>query len=173
MDIALLYRCKVRSASNLAMQAGSLAEFHAQTREFAVRNGISGFHLNANGCCYHVLEGDFATVTSLFSRVLGDGQFTDIELISSAPITSREFQEWSAASVASFSRNHAPSVLLKINLLHDYTERFGKPKPVLRDILARIAGEMAADRLPRGNQVVHLPAWGLAGGQLMPQVAAG
>jgi len=143
MDIALLYRFRFAAeggAADRAVRIEALRQSGA-TREEA--QGISGFLLDVNGQFYHVLEGEFAAVSAVFAEALADPSLSGIEMISLSPITARAFSGWSMASVAA----ETPSATrLKTGLLDDYAARFGQPKPVLRDILSHIAGEMT--RMP-------------------------
>ncbi|KAF0231015.1 MAG: BLUF domain-containing [Beijerinckiaceae bacterium] len=156
MEIALLYRSKLHSGADNRSSSRLLDEIRRQTGTSARKTGVSGFLLYADGYVYHLLEGGFLAVSTLFAAVLADARQVEVELLSSTPITTRAFGDWSMATSGDALANPTGSTAMKIRLLHDYAGRFGKPKPILRDILTQIAGEMT----PAVAEPARPMAWG-------------
>lgn len=159
MEIALLYRSKLHSGADNRSSIRLLEDIRRQTGTATRKTGVSGFFLYADGYVYHLLEGGFLAVSTLFAAVLADARQVEVELLSSTPITTRAFGDWSMATSGDALANPADGTAMKIRLLHDYAERFGKPKPILRDILTQIAGEMTLAKAEPDRAVVRRQHW--------------
>jgi hypothetical protein len=82
--------------SSEAMAADIRSILAASHRNNA-RDGITGGLLFSEGCFAQVLEGPLDAVESAFERIQCDERHSDVTVLQSRPIATRDFPEWSMA----------------------------------------------------------------------------
>lgn len=143
MEVALVYRSKSRILPGSEQFREVLEDIRYCADQNNRKVDITGFLLYSNGFFYQVMEGEFHDVSALFSRILRDERHFDVELISNSPIRAREFYDWSMGWSIDLIKSRHADLSMKITLLQDYVNKFGMSKPILRDIISRIAQDMA------------------------------
>jgi hypothetical protein len=77
--------------------AAEIRSILAISRRNNARGGITGGLLFSEGCFAQVLEGPLDTVESAFERIQCDERHSDVTVLQSGPITTRDFPDWSMA----------------------------------------------------------------------------
>jgi hypothetical protein len=75
-------------------------QLHALLQEARSHNtaaGITGILVYGNDCFMQVLEGEEATVRSLYEQIKGDARHRDVTAYADKAITQRAFGDWSMA----------------------------------------------------------------------------
>ncbi|MCA0401221.1 MAG: BLUF domain-containing protein [Proteobacteria bacterium] len=143
MEVALVYRSKSRILPGNEQFRDMLEDIRRHAQAYNDAHGLTGFLLYNNGYFYQAIEGDFGRVALLFSKIIRDDRHFDLQLISNAQIRTREFYNWSMGWSIDIVKGKTMDLGPKFGLLHDYVGRFGMAKPILRDIISRIASDMA------------------------------
>ncbi len=115
-------------------------------KECRTNNGaknITGILLYANGTFFQVLEGDEATVSSVFHMIEHDKRHKDVTLIQKEKITERAFPYWSMG----FDKIDAKE-LSKMDGLNDFFEHdftpsgFASHKNIIGPLLSHLRGKL-------------------------------
>lgn len=69
----------------------------AVSRRNNARDGITGGLLFSEGCFAQVLEGPLDAVEGAFERIQCDERHSDVTVLQSGPIATRDFPDWSMA----------------------------------------------------------------------------
>lgn len=154
MQVALIYRSKSTFLPGAEKFRDTLEDIKSQADFNNQKYNVTGFLLYSNGYFYQILEGGFHGVGIIFSKILSDKRHFDIELISYAQVPDREFYEWSMNWSIDLLKSRSFELGMKISLLHDYVNKFGMAKPLLRDIISRIARDFADSSPPPPSAVM-------------------
>ena len=77
--------------------AADIGRILAVSRRNNARDGITGGLLFSDGCFAQVLEGPLHAVESAFERIQCDERHSDVTVLQSGPIATRDFPEWTMA----------------------------------------------------------------------------
>lgn len=77
--------------------AADIRSILATSRSNNARDGITGGLLFSEGCFAQVLEGPLDAVESTFERIQCDERHSDVTVLQSGPIATRDFPDWSMA----------------------------------------------------------------------------
>lgn len=80
----------------------TVREILAKSQDNNVRDNVTGFLIFDKASFVQVLEGETAAVEDAYTRILGDTRHTDITLVATREIATRDFPEW---SMGGFLRN--------------------------------------------------------------------
>ena len=77
--------------------AADIRSILAVSRRNNARDGITGGLLFSEGCFAQVLEGPLDAVEGAFERIQCDERHSDVTVLQSGPIATRDFPDWSMA----------------------------------------------------------------------------
>ncbi len=77
--------------------AAHIRSILATSRRNNARDGITGGLLFSEGCFAQVLEGPLDALESAFERIQCDERHSDVTVLQSGPIATRDFPDWSMA----------------------------------------------------------------------------
>lgn len=77
--------------------AAAIRSILATSRENNARDGITGGLLFSEGCFAQVLEGPLDAVENAFERIQCDERHSEVTVLQSGPIATRDFPNWSMA----------------------------------------------------------------------------
>lgn len=77
--------------------AADIRSILATSRRNNSRDGITGGLLFSEGCFAQVLEGPLDAVERAFERIQCDERHSDVTVLQSGPIATRDFPDWSMA----------------------------------------------------------------------------
>lgn len=77
--------------------AADIRSILATSRRNNARDGITGGLLFSQGCFAQVLEGPLAAVEGAFERIQCDERHSDVTVLQSGPVATRDFPDWSMA----------------------------------------------------------------------------
>jgi len=77
--------------------AADIRSILATSRRNNARDGITGGLLFSDGCFAQVLEGPLDAVENAFERIQCDERHSDVTVLQSGPIATRDFPDWSMA----------------------------------------------------------------------------
>lgn len=106
------------SQATIPFEETQLEHLLGQARQFNAAHGLTGMLLYGNGRFLQVLEGDEATVHSLYARIRQDPRHRNVTTYADKPIATRAFSDWRMAYHAlppeqflEFARHVAPQEL--------------------------------------------------------------
>jgi hypothetical protein len=105
------------SCATRELGPNGLTDILQKSRELNKPLGITGMLLHSDDCFFQVLEGEAATVDTLYEKLDRDKRHQQLTLIIREPIAKRSFAEWSMG----FS-SATPEELAKIHGLNDFFE---------------------------------------------------
>ncbi len=132
--------------ASTALKEWSPEDLLTLLKECRINNGaknITGILLYANGTFFQVLEGDEATVNSVFAMIEKDERHKDVTLIQKEKITERAFPYWSMG----FEKIDAKE-LSKMDGLNDFFEHdftpsgFVSHKNIIGPLLTHLRGKL-------------------------------
>ena len=77
--------------------AADIGSILATSRRNNARDGITGGLLFSEGCFAQVLEGPLDAIESAFERIQCDERHSDVTVLQSGPIATRDFPDWTMA----------------------------------------------------------------------------
>jgi blue light- and temperature-responsive anti-repressor len=99
--MAQLYRVLYCSRNRIAGDADrigrDITSILAASRENNARDDVTGGLLFSEGCFAQVLEGPLGAIESAFERIQCDNRHSDVIVLQSGPIDTRDFPDWSMA----------------------------------------------------------------------------
>lgn len=101
-----MFNLVYRSTASPAFGQSQIKDMLKASRDFNVKNDITGCLLYYNGEFLQYLEGDQAKVMDLFEKIKEDYRHFQITLLSYSHIYSREFDHWSMAYENFLGANH-------------------------------------------------------------------
>lgn len=75
----------------------AVGDILAVSRANNARDGITGGLLYSAGCFAQVLEGPYDTVQDAFERIQCDARHSEVTVLQSGPVATRDFPDWSMA----------------------------------------------------------------------------
>lgn len=101
-----MFNLVYESTANSVFEQSQVQDMLEHARDFNSRNKITGCLLYYHGAFLQYLEGDQSTVLKLFERIKEDDRHSQVILLSSSHIYSREFDTWSMAYENFLGANH-------------------------------------------------------------------
>lgn len=93
--MALIHCIYSSSATDANLSKESLEEILEQSRLNNAKAGITGMLLYEGGAFFQVLEGEEATIDSIYKKIKKDSRHERVTKLISEPIEERAFGEWS------------------------------------------------------------------------------
>jgi hypothetical protein len=90
-----MFQLVYASTATRAFTDGELFDMLGQFRERNTRLGITGLLLYKEGAFMQALEGDEATVCSLYDVIRGDERHRNVATLLAIPVPQRQFPDWS------------------------------------------------------------------------------
>lgn len=90
----LMHQLIYFSQATASLTGTQLEELLAQARQFNAAHGLTGILLYGNDQFLQVLEGDAATIHSLYARICQDPRHHDVVTYADGAITARVFADW-------------------------------------------------------------------------------
>jgi hypothetical protein len=110
----VLYCSRNRIAGDGDTIAQDIASILAASRENNARDGVTGGLLFSEGCFAQVLEGPLDSIEGAFERIQCDNRHSDVVVLQSGSIETRDFPDWSMA-FAGIPSNGNPLVSMALS----------------------------------------------------------
>ena len=132
--------------ASTALKEWSPEELLKLLKECRTNNGaknITGILLYANGTFFQVLEGDEATVNSIYEIIEKDKRHKDVTIIEREKITERAFPYWSMGFEKIDARELSKMEGLNDFFEHDFTPSgFASHKNIIGPLLSHLRGKL-------------------------------
>ena len=117
--------------------AADVGSILATSRRNNARDGITGGLLFSEGCFAQVLEGPLDAIESAFERIQCDERHSDVTVLQSGPIATRDFPDWSMAFTGS-DRASNPIMGMRIaDAFAGQSNDGNKVLDLLKDVIVR------------------------------------
>lgn len=117
--------------------AAAIRSILATSRENNARDGITGGLLFSEGCFAQVLEGPLDAVESAFERIQCDERHSEVTVLQSGPIATRDFPNWSMAFTGRNAAANADAASGMADILTGQSNNGDKLLDLLRAIVVR------------------------------------
>jgi hypothetical protein len=142
----LIYSSTATITPSSAGFRDAMSDINARARIRNLELGITGFLMYFEGRFVQVLEGNFESVSNLFSTIRRDRRHRDVHIVSFLEVEERRFLDWSME----FSMNLLATAPNRFSAKASFINRhLGElaPRPIMRDILLSVSNEVRNDHL--------------------------
>ncbi|CAN1556199.1 BLUF domain containing protein [Rhabdaerophilaceae bacterium] len=146
MDVCMVYYSRAVNVSCYDTFAKDLKQIRDVSQKKNEIQGITGFLIYDEGYFSQVLEGQFSSVSNIFSSIENNKMHDNIEILSFTSIKNRKFSAWSMYDSMSDIIDKKHVVDLRMQFLRNHKNLFMPSGPIFRDLIYSIAQEAGSNR---------------------------
>ncbi len=117
--------------------AADIRSILATSRKNNARDGITGGLLFSEGCFAQVLEGPLDAIESAFERIQCDQRHSDVTVLHSGPIATRDFPDWSMAFTGRDAASNLIAGVAMADAFAGQSDSGGKLLDMLKAVVVR------------------------------------